>query len=118
MAWNNVLCMYYSRTGRTKKAMEDIARVLGAELVELRDGVDRSGWGGWIRCGLDAMRKSTRPVKYQTKFPLTDYRLVIIGTPVWAGRCSSVVRGFLKQHGRELRNASYVLTRGREDKNE
>jgi flavodoxin len=118
VAWNNVLCMYYSRTGRTKKAMEDIARVLGAELVELRDGVDRSGWGGWIRCGLDAMRKSTRPVKYQTKFPLTDYRLVIIGTPVWAGRCSSVVRGFLKQHGRELRNASYVLTRGSEDKNE
>ena len=35
--------MYYSRTGRTKKAMEDIAQALGAELVELRDGVDRSG---------------------------------------------------------------------------
>ena len=110
--------MYYSRTGRTKKAMEDIARVLGAELVELRDGVDRSGWGGWIRCGLDAMRKSTRPVKYQTKFPLTDYRLVIVGSPVWAGRCSSVVRSFLKQNGRDIRNASYVLTRGCEDKNE
>ncbi|MCI9121337.1 MAG: hypothetical protein HFG00_07425 [Oscillibacter sp.] len=118
MAWNNVLCIYYSRSGRTRTAMEEVAQVLGAELVELRDGVDRSGWGGWLRCGLDAMRRSVPPVKFQSKFPLTDYRLVILGTPVWAGRCSSLARGFLKQHGKELRNASYLLTRGSEDKNE
>lgn len=118
MAWNNVLCMYYSRTGNTKSAMEEIAKALNAELVELQDGVDRSGALGWLRSGLDAMRRSSPKVKYQTKWPLSDYRLVIIGTPVWAGRCSSVVRGFLKQHGKELRNASYVITRGSEDKNE
>ena len=118
MAWNNVLCIYYSRSGRTRTAMEEVAQVLGAELVELRDGVGRSGWGGWLRCGLDAMRRSVPPVKFQSKFPLTDYRLVILGTPVWAGRCSSLARGFLKQHGKELRNASYLLTRGSEDKNE
>ena len=118
MAWNNVLCIYYSRSGRTRTVMEEVAQVLGAELVELRDGVDRSGWGGWLRCGLDAMRRSVPPVKFQSKFPLTDYRLVILGTPVWAGRCSSLARGFLKQHGKELRNASYLLTRGSEDKNE
>ena len=28
MAWNNVLCMYYSRTGNTKTAMEEIAKAL------------------------------------------------------------------------------------------
>ena len=28
------------------------------------------------------------------------------------------MRGFLKQHGKELRNAAYVITRGSEDKNE
>ena len=41
---------------------------------------------------------------------------VIIGTPVWAGRCSSVVRSFLKQHGKELNRVAYVLTRGSEHK--
>ena len=41
MAWNNVLCVYYSRTGNTKKAMEEIAQALGAELAELQDNVDR-----------------------------------------------------------------------------
>ena len=70
MAWNNVLCMYYSRTGNTKRAMEEIARALDAELVELEDGVDRSGAKGWLRSGLDAVRRSSPKVKYKSKWPL------------------------------------------------
>ena len=109
-----MLCVYYSRTGNTRAAMEEIAKTLGAELVELQDSVDRSGWGGWLRCGLDAMRRTLPAVKCPARFPLTDYRLVIVGSPVWAGRCSSVVRSFLKENGKHIRNASYVLTRGEE----
>ena len=109
---NDILCIYYSRTGNTKKAMEEIASALNAELVELRDGVDRNGWRGWLRCGLDAMRKSTHPVApVETTRPLEDYRLVILGTPVWAGRTSAVMRSFLKEHGGKIQNAAYVLTR-------
>ena len=116
---SDVLCIYYSRTGSTRAAMEEIARELGAELVELRDGVNRSGARGWLRCGMDAMRRTCPPVETpETKRPLADYRLVIIGSPVWAGRCSSVARSFLKQYGKELQNAAYVLLRGSEDKNE
>ena len=56
----DVLCMYYSRTGNTKQTMQEIAEALDAELVELQDGVDRSGWSGWLRSGLDAVRRTTR----------------------------------------------------------
>ena len=116
---SDVLCIYYSRTGSTRAAMEEIARELGAELVELRDGVNRSGARGWLRCGMDSMRRTCpQAEKPETKRPLSDYRLVIIGSPVWAGRCSSVARSFLKQYGKELQNAAYVLLRGSEDKNE
>ena len=116
---SDVLCIYYSRTGSTRAAMEEIARELGAELVELRDGVNRSGARGWLRCGMDAMRRTCpQAEKPETKRPLSDYRLVIIGSPVWAGRCSSVARSFLKQYGKELQNAAYVLLRGSEDTNE
>ena len=73
MAWNNVLCVYYSRTGNTRTAMEEIAKALGAELVELEDSVDRSGWGGWLRCGLDAMRRTVPAVKCPAQFPLTEF---------------------------------------------
>ena len=111
-----ILCLYYSRTGNTKLAMEEIAAALDCECVRIRDRVDRDGAVGWLRCGLDAMRTRTRAMEpYETGRALQDYRLVILGTPIWAGRCSSIARGFLKRRGLEVQNVAYVLTRGSEE---
>lgn len=116
---SDILCIYYSRTGNTKSTMTEIAEALGAELVEIRDNVERGGAFGWLRCGLDAMSRTIPPVSsFTTEKSLSEYRLVILGTPVWAGRCSSVMRSFLKKHGRKLSAAAYVILRGSEDKNE
>ena len=96
----DVLCIYYSRTGNTKRVMETIAKEMDAELLALTDGVERSGLRGWLRSGMDAMRKDCPDVlPFETERKLENYRLVIVGTPVWAGRCSSVIRSFLKNHG-------------------
>ena len=109
----NILCIYYSRTGKTRGVMADIAKSLEAELVEITDGVDRSGLMGAMRSCLDAVRKSTRFLKpFAAKGEVKTYDLVVIGTPVWAGRCSSVVREFLKKYGRDCRRVAYVITRG------
>ena len=92
---SDILCMYFSRTGNTRTAMQELAGELDAELVELTDGVDRSGVRGFFRSGMDAMRRTTAPLQhFETEKPLDAYRLVILGTPVWAGRCSSVIRGY------------------------
>lgn len=116
---SEILCIYYSRTGNTQRVMEEIAASLDAECVRIRDGAERNGWRGYLRCGLDAMRKSTAPLlHFETDRPLEDYCLVIVGTPVWAGRCSSVVRSFLKTYGKRLAAVSYVLTRSGEGKHE
>lgn len=115
----DILCIYYSRTGKTKQTMTEISQALGAELVEIKDRVERAGKKGAIRCGFDAVRKTTVPViPFETQRPLSSYRLVILGTPVWAGRCSAVMRSFLKEFGTQLHNVSYVLTRGGEKKYE
>ena len=109
---SDVLCIYYSRTGKTRQAMEEVAQALGAELVEITDGQDRSGFKGFMRSGMEAMQTSTRPLQpFTTERPLEEYRLVVIGTPVWAGRCSSVVRALLKRRGLEIRRVAYLLTR-------
>lgn len=110
---DRILCVYYSRTGATERAAQEISTSLGCECVELTDRAGRDGAIGWIRCGLDAMKKRTRPIEsFSTQFPLSDYALVIVCTPVWAGRCSSVVRSFLQRRGGELRNVAYVITHG------
>ena len=108
----NILCVYYSRTGNTEKLMQEIAADLNGELLKLDDGVDRSGLWGWLRSGLQAMSRRLPAVKPpETELPLSIYDLVIIGTPVWAGRCSSPVRSFLVEYGNELRRVAYVITR-------
>ncbi|MBQ7713727.1 MAG: hypothetical protein IJT71_02440 [Oscillospiraceae bacterium] len=112
----NILCVVYSRTGRTKRLMEDISAALDCELAEISDRVERQGTLGWLRCGMDAMRKRTRPInRLHTRRALADYDLVILGTPVWAGRCSSVMRAFLKRRGYELRDVAYVITHASEE---
>lgn len=110
-----ILCVYYSRTGNTEKLVKEIAQELKCELVKLDDGVDRGGLGGWLRSGMQAMARRLPPVKpIKTAFPLDVYDLVIIGTPVWAGRCSAPVRSFLSQYGEQLRRTAYVVTRSSE----
>ena len=94
----DVLCVYYSRSGNTKKVMKSIAAELNAELVQLTDGVERGGLRGWFRCGLDAVKRdcpAARPI--ETERRLENYR---------------------KQHGKELNRVAYVLTRGSEHKSE
>ena len=84
---SDILCLYYSRSGNTRQTMAEIAEALEAELVEFTE-------------------------KFETAKPLEEYRLVILGSPVWAGRCASPVRGLLKRRGQELSRVAYVLTRG------
>ncbi len=108
----NILCVYYSRTGHTEKLMREIAQELGCEIVKLEDGVDRSGLGGWLKSGLQAVSRKVPQVKApEVRLPLKEYDLVIIASPVWAGRCCAPVRSFLLQFGEELKKTAYVITR-------
>lgn len=110
---SDILCIYYSRTGATRRAIKEIAELLGAEVTAITDDTERDGWRGYLRCGMDAMKTSTRPLRpFQTEKPIENYKLVIVGTPVWAGRCASPVRALLKRRGLEMKNVAYVVTRG------
>ena len=109
---SDVLCIYYSFSGNTRRAMKEIAEALGAEIVAIDDGADRNGFLGFMSAGRDAMRRSTAPLKpFKTDKPIEEYKMVIVGSPVWAGRCSSPIRGLLKRRGLEMSRVSYVITR-------
>ena len=112
---SDILCIYYSRTGNTRRAVKEIAEALDAEIVAITDGRDRSGWKGYLRSGMDAMKLSTKPLNpFETARPLEEYRLVIVGSPVWAGP----IRSLLKRRGLELHRVAYVVTRSTEQRSE
>ncbi len=109
---SDVVCIYYSFSGNTRRAMKEIAEALDAEIVAVDDGADRNGFLGFMSAGRDAMRRSTAPLKpFKTDKPIEEYKMVIVGSPVWAGRCSSPIRGLLKRRGLEMSRVSYVITR-------
>lgn len=109
---SNILCLYYSRTGKTKAAMEQLAELLDAELAEVSDGKARAGAVGFLASGLDAMKKTPEKLlPLHTRQALGEYDHVILATPVWAGRCSSITRSFLIEYGAQLpEHVSYVIT--------
>ena len=116
---SDILCIYYSRTGHTRRAIKEIAEALDAEVTAITDDTDRSGWRGYIRCGMDAMKTSTKPLQpFRTEKPLEEYKLVIVGGPVWAGRCASPIRALLKRRGLEMGSVAYVVTRSTTQRSE
>lgn len=98
-----ILVVFYSRSETTAKFAVWLAAELGADHERLHeiDASRRAGAFGFLRSIVDAMRK--RPSRLQpTTHTLPDYDVVVIGTPVWAGRASAPVSTWLSRYGREL----------------
>jgi len=109
---SKVLCVYYTRTGHTREIFDKISKELNADVVELQDDRRRHGIRGYLNCAMDAVRHASYPLfPVETKQPINTYDLVVLGTPVWAGRCSSLLRSFLKGYGMQLRDVALVVNR-------
>jgi flavodoxin len=89
-----ILVATYSRTGNTNQVANALARRCNADLEELRDVRDRRGVMGYLRSAKEAIRHVLVPIVQPTR-NWRDYDLVVLGTPVWAGRVSSPMRTYL-----------------------
>ncbi len=91
------LVVYYSRTGNTKMIAESISGSLDCDIEEIRDTEKRSGVIGYLKSGYEASRSKVSVIE-DPKYDLSQYELLIIGTPVWAGKMSVPVRAYLQQN--------------------
>ena len=105
------LVVYYSRTGNTKEVAEVIAADLEADIVRIEDNADRTGALGYLRSGLDALRGRSGSIRATETDP-ADYDLVIVGSPVWAGRLSTPVRTYVADNKAALKHVAFFCTEG------
>jgi len=91
------LIIYYTRTGNAKFAAETIAAELGADLEEVVDLKNRQGRLAFMSNGRDAMQGKETQIAPTTR-NLTDYDLVIIGQPIWAGNPTPAIRTYLNKN--------------------
>ena len=105
------LCLYYSRTELTRKAMERLAELTGADICEYTDGKDRSGVLGYIGACIVSYKKNLPRITIKGDPDLASYDRVIIGMPVWAEKPCAVGRALISQYRGELpEDVRYVIT--------
>ena len=91
------LVVYYTRTGNSKFAAETIAAELGADIEEVIDLKKRQGRLAFLPAGRDAMRGKETEIAQTSRNP-TDYDLMIIVQPVWAGSPTPAIRTYVNRN--------------------
>lgn len=107
----NCLVVYYSRTGMTDEVAGRIAAGTGCDVERIEDTRSRGGPAGFLRCLYEALARKTPPLKPTRNDP-ANYELVILGTPVWAGRLSSPMRSYIEHNAPRFNNIAAFCTMG------
>jgi len=103
-----VLIVYYSRTGTTRQAAQQLAAMTGWPLAEVVDESGRAGWVGDLRCMLDVLLRRRPAYGYQGPgFASTEHLVVM--APVWLGRLAAPMRAFLCDRGTLANGVSAVI---------
>lgn len=103
------LCLYYSRTNLTRVIMSKIAMLTGADLVEYSDGIDRSGFRGYVRSCIDSYRKPPQVHIVGEEPDWESYDQVIVGMPLWAESPCVVGKAFLQQYSSKFCGDLYLV---------
>jgi flavodoxin len=103
------LVVYFSRTGMTRQAAEEIAAACGSELAPILEKSDRSGIKGYLRSGYQAVTKKRPEILPSNRDP-GDYELLVLGTPVWASSVSAPVRSYIVQNAGHFNKIAVFCT--------
>ena len=107
----NVLIVYYSRTGNTRKVAAELAALGGWDLERIVDLRSRDGIIGYLRSALDSLLdRHTRLAT--SRLDASTYDLVIVGTPVWNGSISTPIRTWLAERAGTLPPLAFFATEG------
>ena len=105
------LVVFYSRTGNTKRIAGSIGQSLDCDIEEIVDTEKRGGIIGYIKSGYEASRGRLSKIK-DPENDASQYDLVIIGTPVWAGKMSVPVRTYITQNHSKFNKIAFFSTAG------
>jgi flavodoxin len=105
------LVVYYTRNGNARFVAETIATEIGADVEEVIDLKKRSGILGWLSGGRDAKQGKETEIAPTKKAP-ADYDLIVIGTPIWAGKPTPAINTYLKKNDLSGKKAAAFFSQG------
>ncbi|MEA2022009.1 MAG: hypothetical protein U9N08_06005 [Candidatus Caldatribacteriota bacterium] len=105
-----ILLVFYSRSGRTKKIAKNLSAQLKCDMEEIFDTKNRKGIAGFLSAGTDANLRRLTVLKDIKKDP-SLYDLIIIGTPIWSSNISTPIRTYISLYKKDLENVAFFCTR-------
>jgi CBS domain-containing protein len=108
---SNVLVVFYSRTGNTRKVATELAHLAGWDLEPIVDTQSRGGLLGYLRSALESIIDRRAALAPSRRDP-GDYDLVVVGTPVWSGSASTPIRSWLEAQRVRLPKLAFLATEG------
>ena len=109
MSAANILVVYYSRTGNTRRLAQAIASALHCDIEEIGEARERSGFVEFIKSFFEAIRGHHAPIEAVRHDPAA-YNLLVVGTPVWAGSVSTPIRSYLAIHKNSFPDVAFFCT--------
>ncbi len=103
------LILYYSRSGKTRNIAEIIGKKLAAEVEEIIDHKSRKGLLGFIASGNEAYLQRVIPIEKIEK-DLSQYNVVVVGTPIWAGNMSTPILSFFREYKEKIPRIAFFTT--------
>ena len=103
------ICLYYSRSNLTRSIARRLSELLGADLFEYTDGVNRRGVLGYLRSCVDSFRKPPAVYVIGNEPDWEKYDRVIVAMPVWAEKPCVVGQAFLQQFSAKFRGDLYLV---------
>ena len=97
VAADDILILYYSRTGNTRMACEALQKELNARLLEIKDLNDRSGsWGG-LTGMLNTLFNMETGIDPEHP-DLSAGTSIILASPLWAGKLAPAIRTLIARN--------------------
>ena len=109
---SKVLVSYFSASGVTKKLAQNIAKVVGADLYEIKplkpyENADLNWMDKNSRSTLEMNDWKSRPEIIDDKFSVKDYDVIFLGFPIWWYIAPTIVNTFLEKY--DFSNKKIIL---------
>jgi flavodoxin len=105
------IVIYYSLTGKTELVATTVAKVLGAEVKRIEEIKPRKLPSVYFFGGLTAMTNKSSRIK-PLDFNVDNYDLILVGSPVWAGKPTPAVNTFIAKTDFKSKDVVVFCTAG------
>lgn len=114
---SQILVAYFSASGVTKNAAEEVAKMANADLYEIKPEVPYTNADlDWMnkksRSSIEMEDKSTRPAIIKDNLDVSKYEHIYLGFPIWWYVAPTIINTFLEAYDFSNKTITLFATSG------